>query len=195
MDCEMHITVKEGEIDQFTEHCKFLGIKPILIQTERDDNFGEQLMTSSKCERNDYLTQFFDIYEYFIKKRYEVIRLKVEKFPEETKDNDFIYYESHLRLKLEKNFNRSTLIELCKNNNFHLSKNLFKRDENYDYQMITYRDYEIDLTSFKEKINHMVKLLDEKNINHDKIEIEECIYDSNVLVDYDWLKLYEHSPH
>ena len=187
MNCEMHITVREGDIDQFTEDCKFLGIKPILIETERNENFGEQLMTSSKCERDDYLTQFFDIFDKFIKKRYEIIRLKIEKFPDEIKDIDFIYYESHLRLKLEKNFDRSILVEVCKQNNFHLSKNLFKRDENFDYQMITYRDYDIDLNSFKEKINHMVKLLDEKNIIHDKIEIEECIYDSNISLDNNWL--------
>lgn len=187
MDCEMHITVKEGDITLFKDHCKFLGIKPILIETERGNNFGEQLMTSSKCDRGDFMSQFFDIFDNFVKKGYEIIRLKIEKYPSEIKDDDFIYYESHLRLKLEKGFNRSILIKLCKENNFHLSKNIFKRGEEFDYQMITYRDHDIELVPFKEKINQMVKILDSFDIVHDKIEIEECIYDSNISIDHSWL--------
>jgi len=55
--------------------------------------------------------------------------------------------------------------------------------------MITYRDYVKDFNKFKNHINEMVKILDLNNIEYDKIEIEECIFDSKVEMDNRWLNL------
>jgi hypothetical protein len=54
--------------------------------------------------------------------------------------------------------------------------------------MITYREYNTTLPKFVEIINAMSTKLKELDINCDKVEIEECIYDSNINVDNNWLK-------
>ena len=112
----------------------------------------------------------------------------MEKFPEENPDNEFIYYESHMRLRLGKGTDTSTLKMVCKLRNFHFSRNLLKSSETHDYQMITYRDYERDLKKFNSRIEEMKKILDILNISYDKIEIEECIHDSRISMDDNWLE-------
>ena len=144
-------------------------------------------MTSSKYNGDDYLNKIEIIRNYLTDKRYNVIREKVEIFPLEVRNKNFIYYESHLRLKLKKDFDRKILEKLCEINNFHSSKNLFKSDEEYNYQMITYRDYHSELCDFKLKIDRVVNELNRLNIAYDKIEIEECVYDSNISIDKKWL--------
>ena len=119
--------------------------------------------------------------------KYKIIRKKVEIQPEEFIHNDHIYYESHLRLKLTKDFKYDELYELCSDHNLHLSKNIFKKDEKFIWQMITYRSHKDSLDWFiwcVEMVKANLKML---KINFDKIEIEECIYDSNEDVDKHWL--------
>lgn len=98
--------------------------------------------------------------------------------PFSTKDKNHIYYESHLRLKLPINFNITSIKDICHTYNFHLSKNLFKKDVYHIWQMITYRGYDISYTEFQSIISNMVEKLKDMNIECDKIEIEECVYDS-----------------
>lgn len=77
--------------------------------------------------------------------------------------------------------------ELCLVNHFHLSKNLFKRDEEFDYQMITFRTDHMDIYKFITHILEMETKLKNLSILYDKVEVEECIYDSNAAVDKDWI--------
>jgi hypothetical protein len=98
MKYEIHITV-EGDVSSFKEDCQAIGVKPILIETERKNAFSNQLMTSSKYNR----------------------------------------------------------------------------------------DYHSDLCDFKLKIDRVVNELNRLNIAYDKIEIEECVYDSNISIDKKWL--------
>lgn len=182
---EIHLTVKDANIEQFTNDCEQIGIKPILIDTGTTLN---QLMTSSKYKNNNYKKTLNELKEKLIKKGYKVVRDKVEIYPEEIKNSDHKYYESHIRLKLNKGYNLQHLRTICLINEFHISKNLFKKDENYDYQMITYRNGNINLHDFKNHIEIMTNILDKFDILYDKIEIEECVYDSNIGIDKDWIK-------
>jgi hypothetical protein len=52
--------------------------------------------------------------------------------------------------------------------------------------MITYRDFKIDLNDFKSNIDIMLGKLNNEQIRYDKIEIEECIFDSNLSTDNNW---------
>jgi hypothetical protein len=58
--------------------------------------------------------------------------------------------------------------------------------------MISYRDRNIDLISFIKIINSMTSYLKDNNILYDKVEIEECIYDTNENIDKNWLKKIEY---
>ena len=63
-----------------------------------------------------------------------------------------------------------------------------KKDDDYKYQMCTYRSKEnIDL--FLKKINDFKKYLIDKNILFDKVEIEECILDTNENLDNKWITI------
>ena len=53
--------------------------------------------------------------------------------------------------------------------------------------MITYRGYDISYLDFNNIIDNMVDSLSKLEINCDKIEIEECIYDSLTIHDNNWL--------
>jgi hypothetical protein len=188
MNYEIHITLQVSNTETFIKDCAEIGVKPIVIETQNNNIFENQIMTSSKYSGSHYSLVLNQLVSFFENKKYTILRKKVEIQPELQKNEEHIYYESHIRLKLPKNFEYQPLIELCTETNFHLSKNLFKKDDNYIWQMITYRDYE-SLTGgeFALKIYLMEKKLQTLNIFYDKIEIEECVYDSNEEIDKSWL--------
>lgn len=180
---EIHITVKTDNTSAFVAVCKKIGVKPIIIDTIKGDN---QIMTSSKHVGEDYIS-VLNRMKSNLEKQFEILRCKVEIKPELQKNAKFIYYESHLRLKLVKNKNYTELFNYCKQTSFHVSKNLFKKDAIFDYQMITYRDYNSSFEDFNKSIQIMIDYLSKNSIIYDKVEIEECVYDSNISVDTVWL--------
>jgi len=184
---EVHVTVNTDDIELFRSDCNKIGVKPILIETERKGLFNNQVMTSSKHTGDDFKPTLDLITSQLRDFGYEVLRKKIEILPEENKHDDFIYYESHMRLKLPKGFNRGLLLEFCRIHDFHLSKNLFKSCEGFDYQMMTYRDNSIDYEEFVKRIEHMKTVLRLHRIEFDKVEIEECIFDSNIFIDKNWI--------
>lgn len=187
MNYEIHITISNCDnVEEFKSFCYNIGLTPIIIETQNKDNFLYQVMTSSKHSGSHYLYTL----KYLVSNletKYKVIRQKVELQPEQIKNENHIYYESHLRLKLPIDFNYHNLYELCNSNNFHLSKNLFKKTDEFIWQMITYRNYKIELNDFHYIINNMCKQLENLKIIYDKVEIEECVYDSNEKIDKEWL--------
>lgn len=187
MEFEIHITVESFDINSFINHCKEINVNAIVIETEKEGVFNNQVMTSSKHVDENYLFVLNDISNKLQEVGYNILRKKVEIRPLFEKNKNHIYYESHLRLKLKRDFDRSILINLCKNSNFHLSKNFFKKDKDFDYQMITYRNDNISFTEFNKVINDMRNRLNDLNVNFDKVEVEECIFDSNIKVDKNWI--------
>jgi hypothetical protein len=106
------------------------------------------------------------------------------------KNKDFIYFESHIKLFLPRKSDNQELRSLCKKAGFHWSRNVFKYlpESDTNIQMITFRRYNSTLEWFKSAIYIMAFKLTELNVLFDKdIEIEECIYDTNINVDNDWL--------
>lgn len=191
MNYELHLTIKTPrDIEKFKKDCTLLDVKPIIIETEEGEKYGQQVMTSSKYSSDSYLDYLDTLHNLFLDlvlKGYVVIRQKVEISPKEEKHQNHKYYESHLRLKLPKDFNRRDLLGICLYSNFHLSKNLFKRSEDFDYQMITYRNSNTSYKDFIEHIREMRRWLDERDIEFDKIEVEECILDTNLKLDSSWI--------
>jgi hypothetical protein len=191
MHYEIHVTVKTDNVKQFKDDCQEIGVKPIVIETQNKNEFAQQVMTSSKHTGDSYESKLNEIASRLSIKGYTIIRKKVEIMPEENKHKDFIYYESHFRLKLPKqpvDEINVLLKNFCGLFGWHYSKNLFKKSEEFNYQMITYRNSDINLYEFKLELNRMKDFLGDIGVECDKIEIEEAIYDSNELIDASWLK-------
>ncbi len=185
---EIHITIECESIDKFILDCEELKVKPIIIDTLNINN-NIQVMTSSVYKSEDYLNILYSLKNELINKGYKIIREKVEKKPSNICDDKFIYYETHFRLKLLKNTSYENLFTIIKNENFHVSRNLFKSDNNYDYRMITYRTKNKDISEFNMIVINMEKILNKLNILYDKVELEECILDTNEVHDNNWLRL------
>jgi len=189
MDFEIHLTVRTNDVEQFKQDCKSIGVKPIVIETENNNQLDYQVMTSCKYHSNNY-RQILDYAVHELQLMgYEVIRQKVEKQPEETKDPQHIYYESHLRLKIPYFFDYNPYKAFFVKEGWHLSKNIFKKDDNYQYHMVTFRTNDMSLEDFKNKVKIMENWLTNFTLTYDKVEIEECIFDSNESID---LKYYIH---
>jgi len=193
MKYEIHITVNTTDIEKFKSDCNFIGLKPIVIETQNKKCFDQQVMTSSKHHSEDYNQDLNRIVNDLCHMGYEIIRKKVEIEPERNgfgvgvKHETYLYYESHLRLRLPIGYDLTTFKEKITNKQWHFSKNLFKKDETYYYQMLTYRESKLDLIPFEHNISIMKLILDLEGICYDKIEIEECIYDTNINLDDSWL--------
>ena len=201
MHYEIHLTIDEANIGTFKFDCEILSqyimshIKPIVILTQNEQHTAQQVMTSSK----HYGETFEDCMSTLNRIKlelegfgYTIIREKIEKLPESTTSRQFVYYESHVRCKINKaNFDEvMQRIKEAAIPQVHLSKNLFKEDKDYNYQMLTYRDYNPNYKSFILNIQSITESLRAQNVEFDKLEIEECIHDSNASVDSEWMKKY-----
>lgn len=193
MNYEIHITVNTNDVEKFKSDCYSIGVKPIVIETQNKNDFGHQVMTSSTHHSENYTSNLDRVVSELQFMGYEVVRQKVEIEPERdkfgvgVKHETSLYYESHLRLKIPQGYDLNPFREKIKNDKWHFSKNLFKQDDDYYYQMLTYRDNRVDLGPFEHNVSLMKLILDLDGIVYDKIEIEECIYDSNINIDHSWL--------
>lgn len=187
MHYELHVTVTTTDIEKFKSDCYSIGVKPIVIETENRDKLEYQVMTSSKYDNENYMFSLGTLVKELGLMGYTVIRQKVEIQPGETKHKDHIYYESHLRLKIPYFFDFNPYKAFFIKEGWHLSKNAFKKNENDYYQMLTYRTNTMELAEFTEKVKTLENYLGTFDIVYDKVEIEECVYDSNVSVDATWL--------
>lgn len=186
MEYEIHITVENN--DNFIKTCEEVGVKPIIIVVDETNKESNQVMTSSKYSGTSWREIMNSLTEKMVGNNQKVIRQKVEIFPQEKKFENHVYYESHIRLKLKKGYDRKPLLHVCSYMKFHISRNLFKKNDEFDWLMITSRQYNTNLSSFKSIINTMTGTLDNIKIEYDKVEIEECIFDSNENIDKEWLK-------
>lgn len=188
---EVHITVDAKlklMVTRFQETCAAIGVKSIVIETENAGEFHNQVMTSHSFKADNYVETMESVAKSLTEAGFTIIRKKVEMEPGDIKHPDHIYYESHLRLKLPLDYKLSDETrEFFKLSGFHLSKNVFKRSDTHYYQMITYRTNLMDVYSFRIVINIMKNTLADLGIECDKIEIEECIFDTNQNIDSTWL--------
>ena len=195
MKGELHITMDWPieRIEEFKSACAFAMVKPIVIELEQTNGDKYiQVMTSGICDLEEIHEKAYDW-----RHLAEVKRIKFEIQPGTEEHTAHLYYESHLRLKLEKNSFNEVWLQILKDkirhqtSDWHFSKNLFKKDESYVYQMITYRSYTDNNEQFMDKVKQMLAVLNSIQIRSDKLEIEECIYDSNISLDNLWLNTKE----
>lgn len=190
MKYEVHLTF--GEIDNFDRFktiCYREGLTIIDIQTETyKGDTGHQLMTKSLVgprQYRNYIKEMQKVFKYF---GFKMIRAKVERYPKAYKSDNLLYYETHFKLELPKDFDRSKLIPLCEKYNFHISRNLYKSFKTVDHLFLTHRTSTTTYRFFKINCDLMKRQLEKVDgVKLIKEEYEECIYDSNISLDKSWL--------
>lgn len=187
---EIHLTVETNDIDKFKEDCINNNVKPIVIalQDNNDKLLMLDVMTSSKHKHDDYISESKKIKKVFEDIGYITKRIKIEVNPYHyniTEVHDKNYFESHFRI-ITDNRNYVSLKQICINNNYHLSKNMFKKlDGSNFYIMSTIRLYNSTLKEFENKIEKIKS--DLHDFKYDKIEVECCVYDTNIEHDNIWI--------
>lgn len=172
MYIETHITVDNNQKEFFLDICEKNNIKTTEIGFSSELCKENHLMTSIKNKLNniDIDTHLESLY--FLFKDINILRSKIEV----DKAERFKYIETHLSIDKEK-------IELY--NNLNLSKNWvisFNINKNNVFS-ITRRIY--NKNKIEEIKNDFEKL--KSIINEEKLELEYCIHDSNILLDSDWI--------
>jgi uncharacterized protein (TIGR00725 family) len=192
MQFEIHLTVETNDIEKFKSDCQKFGCKPIMIETQRNQEFGTQVMTSDKYTGYSYERMLIKTVSNFQGAGYKILREKVEIFPQAQRHLDHMYYESHIRLTLPKDLPSYKLRQLknhCISDNWYYSKNLFKSSPEVNYQMITLRMYDSTYEKFSKAVEKMEFILETVlQLTFDKVEIEECVHDTNALIDKSWIK-------
>jgi hypothetical protein len=201
---EIHITVKDGNIEHFKTTCETLYIKPLLIDLQVDN--ACDLMTSSigMFWNNNQLQKELDrITSGLTTEGFEVIRSKVECSPNHpivprtmisgafnglSTPPSHCYFEAHLSLNLDEFSDVEELNSLCSQNNAHLSRNKFKKIEDSYTQMITIREYKGTLDKFMFKCNDFINLLMDNHFEVIRSIVEYCIHDDKISHDNKWMK-------
>lgn len=213
---EIHVTVEadSDRLDQFKTACYNLGVKPIYLDLNANDNVViKDLMTSSvfKGNNGESIREVERISQGLVNAGFNVIREKIETVPwHPAAPRDYhnkmpcgCYFECHFQVEVCENSaknNHQKLIETISSLNFksqefyvggynlHTSKNVFKKLlTGNDIVMVTYRDYVRPHIDFDMSVGYIESALKEQ-FNVEKTIIEFCIYDTKISHDKEWLK-------
>lgn len=207
---EIHVTVEEGYVNPFKVACLALGVKPLLIQAQRDGEYDmesfEDLQTSSviRGTLSDVWAELDRIREGLTEAGFTVIREKVETCPEYpdapalSKESQEMpigcYFEAHIPVEmpndswLESRLER--LGEIAKQHSAHLSRNAFKAEEEVAIFMVTLRDHHSPLEGFEWAKCKLEDCLYSEGFNTASpfsAIIEFVVHDSNLAHDDKWV--------
>jgi len=186
-----HKYINEESLDEFKEHCKSIGVKPIVIDLEmKDKSSMKDVMTSSKFF-GDNRTAYEEserIAKHLKEMGYDVVRNKIETVPwhpaaPQDKDKDHplfdgepipngCYFESHIGVIVTKETkpDLEDLVEflnesICEfSGSAKLSKNFFKKTEDGRFvNMLTYRSNMANAKEFEAEVRAIEKILSGKN--------------------------------
>lgn len=190
-DSYTHKYINAGSLNEFKEHCRSIGVKPIVIDLEmKDKSSMKDVMTSSKFfgdnrtayEESERITKCLK------EMGYEVVRNKIETVPwhpaapqDTDKDHPLwhgdpipngCYFESHIGVIVTKE-TKEDLEELvdflnesiCEfSGTAKLSKNFFKKTEDGRFvNMLTYRSNMVNAKEFESEVRSIERIISGKN--------------------------------
>lgn len=202
---ELHVTVeKVQELDKFCNACSAADVKPIILDLHSKSNVMKDMMTSSVVigsteEAYSELKSIKRILEVY---GFNAIRGKIEVPPFHpavpNKTNGLsvpkdCYFETHIEVIIPngEQYHSNLLSWADYNPDVHVSKNTFKKYEDFSTVMLTYRAYDGTIESFKEEVAAIrEKVVADLGVKlNGKEIIEYCLFDSNKSHDNRWLKL------
>lgn len=186
-----HKYINSGSLNDFKEHCRSIGVKPIVIDLEmKDKSSMKDVMTSSKFF-GDNRTAYEEserIAKRLKEMGYEVVRNKIETVPwhpaapqDDDKDHPLwhgepipngCYFESHIGVLVTKetkpdleelvDFLNDSICELS--GTAKLSKNFFKKTEDGRFiNMLTYRSNMANAKEFEAEVRSIERIISGKN--------------------------------
>lgn len=197
---EIHVTVQQAEKEHFISACHNLKVKPILLSIQTKQDSILDVMTSSTFVGNDQdaFNEMKRISNGLNALGLNVIREKIETVPWHhkapnkstgvTEMPNNCYFESHVAVTISDDSNLRSLKDICHKNDLHLSRNVFKENDDGSYIiMATYRKYDGSKDDFENQINIITSEMTSHGLSLDKTIIEFAVYDSNVSHDNLWL--------
>lgn len=196
---EIHVTVKASNLDNFSNTCKLIDVKPIILdlQNQQGDSVMKDVMTSSVHLGNNpsAYAEMERISDKLAIGGFEVIRKKIETVPwhpaapqeegDEMPKN--CYFECHFAV-ISSDENKQDLQKVALENNCHLSKNIFKKIDDINYKvMLTHRSYDTVFNNFDIEVKRINERLKEVGFQVDKTIVEFSVYDTKISHDSNWI--------
>lgn len=195
---EIHISVAYAENSQkFISDCRTIGVKGIVLALHMDSSEPiRDVMTSSTIvgSNSDVINEVNRITDELTSMGYLVARQKVETVPwhphTEMERESWNYYESHIQVTLTDANDFDRLNEIVNEyNGCKLSRNSLKKSEDGSVvHMVTLRDLECDLDTFRNRLSNLYHSLagDDFTFKRDNL-VEWAIYDNNIAHDSKWM--------
>lgn len=190
---ELHVTlsdIKTTQINFFTELCNKLEGKPLLIELAQGQ-FCKQPMFNAIVHHHDVSFAINNAKKYAIQlaeNGFEVNRLKIEipaycseQFDDEQNLQNVDYFEWHGKIDFTR---KNILLDICAAHKAHLSKNSLKN--NNSQRFITLREF-AGKHIFENRVTTLIASLQKNGFEVHKQQAEYCIYDTNIILDKDWL--------
>ena len=198
---EVHISVKNADIPSFRSVCASLGVKPLLLDLQNNGASVLHDVMTSHVHLGDNQSVYKELQRVSNGLRqagFDVVREKVEAAPWHpmAPSDDHVnptmppncYFESHFSINIPRN-DMESLMAVCSGNNLHLSRNIFKSNEDGTVTvMATYRVYDGTTEKFIREKDLRVKALENAGFRVDKTVVEFALYDTKISHDAAWLK-------
>lgn len=193
---EIHLTVSEllaTKMDFFIDLCQKQTAKAIIIELAQGSHVYQPMFSKVIYEHNleEIIAKSQEYITILQEESFFVQRLKIEipskyalisqNIPQNIHNNFQPYFEWHGKVNYER---KEELLEICKENKVHLSKNSLKNELNNRF--VTLREFE-NQQIFEQRVQKLLNNLQEKNFIIQKQEAEYCIYDNNIFLDNGWL--------
>lgn len=193
LDFEVHITVEEAvDVERFSEDCKELGVKPIILDLYAGKTTIKDVMTSSHFRGNtrDAMTYAKRLAEGLREMGYRVLREKIETVPWHpaalvNASKASAYFEAHVAFLPDER-----LADFARLHNIHLSRNTMKKNGD----VVTMGTYRVDASetnsrAFGNAVENICKHAELVGLKiKSKPHTEYSLWDTNEKHDGEWLR-------
>lgn len=190
---EIHVTVAPANVSDFKLVCHALGVKPILLELQRENKESlTDMMTSSVVHHPDFEIAMGIAHGTANDLRshgFSPIRIKIETVPWHPTARlmpwPCQYFESHFAILFPAP--QGPIDELKNVYGLHFSRNAFKKNDDGTWiQMATYRTKD-RLEDFERVCDNIVATMDAYKIRYEKVIKEFAIFDTKLDHDDAWM--------
>lgn len=183
---EAHVTVKAehaGFAERFELACDIAKTKGLCIENFhlKSNSYQTEWITCSKYQHQseaDFFSVLDSVSDVFLSHGFLILRQKIETVPWNVLPAENGYFETHIDVDVES-------MDFLKHSGFMLSRNVGS-----DKSILTFRRHMNDYQKYLLELNSKVEELSNK-IHVKKQITEYACYDSNVLLDKEWIDSYQ----